>query len=310
MAVAVAILDRGLREDFGFRHVLFVFSGRRGLHCWVCDERARRLTDEQRAAVASYFTVYKGREKGMAKLSTGVEEHPAITRAHEMLQEVFESHVLREQGLLEDPKNMEAVLQYVPNEAVRSEVRRQWSSCRDGHEAGSLSESRWQQLQEVVDEECRALRKQHSTGRDREGIRAAKALEKGLRDILFAYVYPRLDIEVSKKMNHLLKAPFCVHPKTGKVCVPIDPNDAWKFNPEEVCTVGGLLNQLSMVKKKTANTSDEYDGAQEREGWQHTDMADAVTTFHRCFLDALQSDAKEALMQKSRDAGAAMTLAW
>lgn len=41
-----------------------------------------------------------------------------------------------------------------------------------------------------------------------------------------------------------LQAPFCVHPKTGKVCVPLDPEKAHLFDPEDVPTVHTLLDQL------------------------------------------------------------------
>jgi hypothetical protein len=57
MGAAVRFLDGVLRSSFGFANIMFVYSGRRGVHCWVCDDEARKLTDEARGAVVSYISV-------------------------------------------------------------------------------------------------------------------------------------------------------------------------------------------------------------------------------------------------------------
>merc|ERR1719310_2532677 len=62
MKIAIKSLDRVLREDFGFQHIVFVYSGRRGVHCWVCDKVARKLTNEQRSGVVDYVTLVAGGE--------------------------------------------------------------------------------------------------------------------------------------------------------------------------------------------------------------------------------------------------------
>ena len=60
MGMAMEVMDEGLRNDFGFEHVAWFYSGRRGVHCWVCDDGARKLTNEARSAVATYFEVRGG----------------------------------------------------------------------------------------------------------------------------------------------------------------------------------------------------------------------------------------------------------
>ncbi|KAI9116995.1 hypothetical protein K1719_011994 [Acacia pycnantha] len=168
MTMAIKVIDTALRDDFGFKHLLWVYNGRRGVHCWVCDGKARRLTNEQRAATADYFRVYKGNENSHKKVSlTGHALHPFLVRAYTYMQ-----LLLWNLGL----KNLAS-----KNKAL--ELRR-----------------------------C-------------------------VEEIVFSLTYPRLDMEVSKHMNQLLKAPSCVHTKTGRICVPFDPNHCEQFDPTTVLTL-------------------------------------------------------------------------
>jgi len=74
-------------------------------------------------------------------------------------------------------------------------------------------------------------------------------LKESKEEVVLEYMYPRLDAEVSKHLNHLLKSPFCVHPQTGRVCVPIDGRDLETFDPMAVPTAVGLLGEIDAWDK-------------------------------------------------------------
>lgn len=46
-------------EDLGVRHRLWVYSGRRGVHCWVCDDAVRKWSPALRAATVEYLSLVK-----------------------------------------------------------------------------------------------------------------------------------------------------------------------------------------------------------------------------------------------------------
>ena len=146
MDIAIDVIGAALRDNFGFKHVLWVFSGRRGIHAWVCDARAASLDDETRSAVCDFLSRGK-----------------------------------------------------VPV--------------------------------------------------DRAAYPNTDALGPGKVD-------PRLDEAVTRRATHLLKTPFCAHPRTGKICVPISPG--MPFNPEAVPTARDVRNDSGLCLRPYLDYLDSF----------------------------------------------------
>ena len=251
MTVAVRVVNTILHDDFGFRHVLWVYSGRRGVHCWVCDPSARRLTNEQRASVADYLSVGKVSEQGDKRIRLPYPLHPSLQRAYtDVLLPMWRDTILPAQKLLETDAKVDALLAMIPDEEARMQLAERLKSGKRIGAANCTSQeeaaARWALVESTV-----AKAKQRN-----KAPQVVEALEYCCISIVFAHIFPRLDVEVSKHMNHLLKAPFCVHPKTGRVCVPMDAMHADGFDPLGVPTIAALLNELNDAGAQAAGGED------------------------------------------------------
>jgi len=78
ITMAIKVVDVALREDFGFKHIMWVYSGRRGAHAWVCDKKARTMDDSRRRAIAGYLEVIKGGAQSGKKVNVKRPLHPHL----------------------------------------------------------------------------------------------------------------------------------------------------------------------------------------------------------------------------------------
>ena len=76
IAAAVRVLDRALLDQFGYRHLLWVYSGRRGIHLWISDREALELTDDQRRALVGWLTVIQGGKEMHKKVNVRMGAKP------------------------------------------------------------------------------------------------------------------------------------------------------------------------------------------------------------------------------------------
>ncbi|KAL9547343.1 hypothetical protein PS6_007197, partial [Mucor atramentarius] len=223
MTVAIKVIDTSLRDDFGFEQIMWVYSGRRGVHCWVCDEGARKLDNEGRKAIVSFLDIIKGGAQMARKVKLPSTLHPSLRRSFSIVDAHFKSLLLSNMGILDKAETWNKVLAIIPDVEVREKVESQWTS----NSTKSAAE-KWSILEKEIS----------------KSEKKKKFRDEVARDIKFQYCYPRLDVKVTTGINHLLKSPFCVHPKTLRVCVPIKVDECENFNPLTVPNLTTLNQEL------------------------------------------------------------------
>ncbi|KLO19383.1 prim-pol domain-containing protein [Schizopora paradoxa] len=259
IAAAVKVMDNVLRSNFGYKHILWVYSGRRGIHCWISDEEAMGLTDEQRKSVLGWLEVIKGGKDMTKKVNVrfaGGPLHPSLSNAVESLRGTFPKLILDDQKCFDSKEQTDTLLDLLGDKDIALKLRKRWLK------RPRSSSEKWSDIKDEVVSQAQELGKKP----------ADAPLYKAVEDIVLQYTYPRMDSEVSKHRNHLLKSPFCVHPGTGRVCVPVDPENVENFDPERVPTVDQLLKELDAVGTKDVAMSE--DGTPQHAGsdWEKTSL--------------------------------------
>ncbi|XP_052396441.1 DNA primase small subunit [Carassius gibelio] len=283
MTIAIRILDRALREDFGFHHLLWVYSGRRGVHCWVCDDAARKLSVAARSAVAEYLSLVKGGEEAVRKVVLSDPIHPFINHSLSVVERYFGQYAIVDQDILGSKESVDKVLALLPDDIKKD--------LTIYYQEEKKPMKRWERLCTLVEHKKSSVKK------------GGQYFDK---EIMLQYCYPRLDVNVSKGVNHLLKSPFSIHPKTGRISVPIDLKELNTFDPFEVPTISLICEELERPRADEAEDDDVKDKENEQEAgerrrirdYKRTSLAKYVKVLDR-FLEAMARSRKGEMLKKS-----------
>ncbi|KXT09185.1 hypothetical protein AC579_7261 [Pseudocercospora musae] len=277
--MAIKVVDTALREDFGFQHIMWVYSGRRGAHAWISDKRAREMDDSKRKAIANYLYVVKGNENSKRNLFRR-PLHPHLERSLRILTPYFTKDVLSEQDPWQSEEGSEKLLALLQDQTLTAALKKKWNSSAD-----RSSMQKWADIDTLAEAGHLSM--------------DTRRLVENKQDIRLEYTYPRLDAEVSKKLNHLLKSPFVIHPGTGRVCVPIDMRRVEDFDPFSVPTVSDLLGEIDQWEKKQGADMSREEKANVKD-WQKTSLKPYIEYF-KGHAPASRPDSSNVALDESED---------
>ncbi|NHJ48735.1 MAG: hypothetical protein FK733_13200 [Asgard group archaeon] len=199
---AAAFLDRTLREDFGFKDIEWLFSGRRGFHAWVKDKEGGTLSQQHRNSIINYLTLIKDERRTQAVEKELRKVLPLRNRILELIAKAYFSHAT-DKELRAEPLRF---------------TGKQIAGLRTGLEKGSTPFSR---IYDTILE----------TRQNRDAIFTH----------LIRTRYPRIDRKVSIDIRRVLKIPSSVQDTNGRIVCKVDIKKIHKFYPENAPSIWDMF---------------------------------------------------------------------
>ncbi|XP_035730837.1 DNA primase small subunit-like isoform X1 [Vespa mandarinia] len=237
IVIACKILNICLRHDFGYDHILWIFSGRRGIHCWVCDKAARILNQNKRNGILNYMQHQT--LKCFIK-----EDHFEIRKLNyydrrvlAIIEPEFIPLCIVDQNLLGTEEGVDYFLALLPDNEAQTDVKQLFNDRIS-------SIDRWNSFTE------------YHKNMINSGIHYWKGLEEYPDHVKLHYCGPRFDRNVTEGTTHLLRCPFSVHNETGKVVIPFDLAEVEKFDPSATPTTKQLITEINILRRNRSIEGD------------------------------------------------------
>lgn len=201
--VAVVFLEEILRKMFGCKKLVWFYSGRRGVHCWVYDEKYASITQHYRESVINYI-------KQIQESINGGSDIPNYIQIALSKTQIECVNFFNAQSLFSDLTRFEKLIDGIE---IPQPVLTSFRNCK---------------TQDFLVFKGLAL----NTGFTSEEKKLFQAKKNFVADIIFKSLFPRFDAAVTIDPSHLIKMPFSLHPGTQNVCMPMTLEQMRNFDPE------------------------------------------------------------------------------
>lgn len=260
MEAAYKVLREVLYEVFGFQKILWVFSGRRGMHAWVCDASAMDLESSQRKSITNFLNVAVNNEKSDRLVTEESLSKMSSVRLFGLCRKIllpYEKFLFTEQNFFAHPRvgqqNYERVLK-----VLKRYYREHGMDFTIGHfmkvradilaSGETAAEDRsLQMFHDMITRFRVDIDEFNRKQTDKKAMLDLGELTKKFRfEIIVGFLYPKIDSAVSSHTNHLLKAPFNIHSSSLLLSVPVNPE---KFDIDLIPSIQDIISgKASMVE--------------------------------------------------------------